>query len=68
MIKTWKRLMKRLRRPSTQTIDAQARLVEAQQDDVRVNQVISQQQQIIRDNHLGNMIAALFEERSPRHK
>lgn len=67
MIGLWNRLMNRLRRPSSATIEAQERLAATRRDDDRVNDVIQRQQQIIKENHLGPLIASLFE-RSHRHQ
>lgn len=58
----WQRLMSKIRRPSSDTLCAKRRLDAVRQDDERIADVLRVQRQIVADNHLGHMVAQLFEE------
>jgi hypothetical protein len=61
MIRLWQCLMRKLHRTSPATLEAERRLQEVHLDDVRVNKSVSQGKKIVRENHLGPLIAQLFE-------
>lgn len=69
MIQLLRRLVRRIREtpPLTQdTLDAQRRLRVVESDDAKIAEAVRRQREIIRENHLGPMIAALFERRPHR--
>ena len=49
--------------PSSQTLEAEERLEAVRDDDNKVDDIIRRQRQLLRENHLGPMIAELFERR-----
>jgi len=65
MIRLWRRLLSKFRRPSAQTLEAQRRLHAVEADDCRIDDIICQHRDVLRSNHLGPLIADLFEKRPP---
>lgn len=57
----WKRFKIKMRRPSPETVQAERRLAAVRRDNTRVNITARESQRICRTNHLGPLIAQLFE-------
>lgn len=63
MMSLWRRIVSKFHGPSVQTVEARERLSAVQRDDARVNRVVDKHREIARENHLGPLIAELFERR-----
>ena len=67
MISFLKNFIARVRRPSPETVRGEQRLAAVERDDVLVNNMTLQSRQIRGSNHLGPLIAELFEGKQ-RHR
>lgn len=65
MTRLWRWIMSKLRWKSPETIEAERRLQVVYHDDAKIDLSVWRGQEIVKQNHLGPLIAQLFERPKP---